>query len=365
MNKVKTIRDSNLELFRILLMLAIVAHHYVVNSGIYQKILSSSPDFNSIFLLLFGAWGKTGINCFLLITGYFMCRQSISLSKFLKLLFIIEFYKVVLWLIFLLSGYEPFSLKIMVKEFLPVTSVASGFSSCFLLFYLCIPFINILIRNLDNKKHLCLLVLLLFIYTILGSLRFEVKFNYVSWFVVVYLIGAYVRCYPCRLFDNTGFWGITSAIMLLLSSLSVVAFFLLKKCDPYFLLADSNKIFAVAISVSLFMWFKNIKIRPSKFINTIALSVFGVLQCHANSNSMRRWLWQDVLKNTEFLDSIWLPLHAVVCVLGVYTICTVIDYLRINFLEKPFFIKWNEKFEPYIISKCYKISSKIKENLKG
>ena len=70
-------RDSNLELYRIITMILIVAHHYVVNSGltdplgpIYQTPLS----FPSIFLLLFGAWGKTGINCFVLITGYFMCK---------------------------------------------------------------------------------------------------------------------------------------------------------------------------------------------------------------------------------------------------------------------------------------------------
>ena len=30
----KTVRNSNLELYRIIVMLAIVAHHYVVNSGL-------------------------------------------------------------------------------------------------------------------------------------------------------------------------------------------------------------------------------------------------------------------------------------------------------------------------------------------
>ncbi len=58
-------------------MLLIVAHHYVVNSGL---TLDTSPsyqnpmDVKSLFLLVFGAWGKVGINCFVLITGYFMCK---------------------------------------------------------------------------------------------------------------------------------------------------------------------------------------------------------------------------------------------------------------------------------------------------
>lgn len=64
-------RDSNIELFRVIAMLCIVAHHYVVNSGLLElisKTASLTP--NSFFLLFFGWGGKTGINCFLVITGW-------------------------------------------------------------------------------------------------------------------------------------------------------------------------------------------------------------------------------------------------------------------------------------------------------
>lgn len=40
-------RDSNFELFRIVLMLLIIAHHYVVNSGVAQFY-----DFNNIMNIL-------------------------------------------------------------------------------------------------------------------------------------------------------------------------------------------------------------------------------------------------------------------------------------------------------------------------
>ena len=64
-------RSSNLELYRIFCMLMIVAHHYVVNSGVMSATgpIGENPHAaNSFFLMLFGAWGKTGINCFLMIT---------------------------------------------------------------------------------------------------------------------------------------------------------------------------------------------------------------------------------------------------------------------------------------------------------
>ena len=86
-------RDSNIELFRIISMILIVAHHYVVNSG----LTGNGPVFEnpwspaSLFLLIWGAFGKIGINCFVLITGYFMCLSNISVKKFVKLFFEVMF----------------------------------------------------------------------------------------------------------------------------------------------------------------------------------------------------------------------------------------------------------------------------------
>ena len=69
-------RNSNIELFRILSMLMIVAHHYVVNSGLLDCIdAQNTLQLRDYFLLLFGLGGKTGMNCFVLITGYFMCTS--------------------------------------------------------------------------------------------------------------------------------------------------------------------------------------------------------------------------------------------------------------------------------------------------
>ena len=82
-------RSSNIELYRIIVMLLIVAHHYVVNSGVIQLVdnsISTGDNLcNALFYSIFGAWGKTGINSFVLITGYFTCKSTITLRKFLKL----------------------------------------------------------------------------------------------------------------------------------------------------------------------------------------------------------------------------------------------------------------------------------------
>ena len=91
------IRNSNIELFRIISMLVIVAHHYVANSGVINEIVGiTEPQLKDYFLLIWGWGGKTGINCFVLITGYFMCKSQITAEKFIKLLAEVEFYNIII-----------------------------------------------------------------------------------------------------------------------------------------------------------------------------------------------------------------------------------------------------------------------------
>lgn len=200
------IRNSNLELYRILLMMAIVAHHYVVNSGLMPILQDEPLSFKSGFFYLFGMWGKTGINCFVLITGFFMCKTEITWRKFLKLVLEVEFYKIVLFFIFYLTGYSSPSFKDFLKIFLPISDVKTSFTSCFILFYLFIPFLTILVKNLSRKQHQLLIALCLFIYTFLGMISsIEVSYNYVTWFCILFLIASYIRFYGIPLKRNN--WG--------------------------------------------------------------------------------------------------------------------------------------------------------------
>lgn len=136
-------------------------------------------------MILFGWGGKTGINCFVLITGYFMCTSSITLRKFVKLVAQILFYNVLFYLLFTVTDYEPFSIKEAIKVLIPVRSLTNDFTSCFLVFYLFIPFLNRMVQALTEREHLLLIALCLFAFTILPTLGREVTLNYVVWFCVL------------------------------------------------------------------------------------------------------------------------------------------------------------------------------------
>lgn len=335
-------RNSNLELYRIIVMLFIVAHHYVVNSGLILVMEENPLCVRSVFFYLFGMWGKTGINCFVLITGYFMCMSKICSRKFLKLLLEVEFYKVGIYVIFLLSGYEAFSVSGCIKSIIPMLNITDGFVSCFLVFYLCIPFLNILIHNMSKRGHLLLVALSLFIYTGHGILpQTHVTMNYVSWFCVLYFIASYVRFYGFPIMGRQFSykqWGGVTIVAIFLSMASVIFMLYLSKW-PYWFVSDSHHLMAVVAAVSSFMFFKDMPIGYSRLINKFGASTFGVLLIHANSDAMRRWLWRDTLDNVGHYTDGLFWLRPLVAVLLIFAICAVIDMLRIRFVERPFFEK--------------------------
>ena len=351
-------------------MFLIIAHHYVVNSGILAAggPMDANPmALRTFFLMALGGWGKLGINCFVLITGYFMCKSRITAKKFAKLLLEIMFYKIVIFAVFTIVGYTPFSWKGLVKAILPFTSIKQNFPGCFIMFYLLIPFINIAIQNMTEKQHLRLMLLLLFTYVILGTVfGGNVVFNYITWFTVLYVVASYIRLYPKAIFESTKIWGVLSILALVgtIACIVVLHYLGVKLGKPhgdlfgYKLLIDSNRIVSFVTALCFFMFFKNVKIGYSKFINTAAASAFGVLLIHSGGDAMRTFVWQDLLKVKEMYGSPLLIPHVIGSVIGIYAACAFLDFLRIRLIETPFFKLW-DKVWPKVVSKWEVLEAKI------
>lgn len=323
-------RNSNLELYRIIVMLLIVAHHYVVNSGLMSVMKEEPLHIQSIFLYLFGMWGKTGINCFVMITGYFMCKSHISLRKFMKLLFEIYFYNLIITGTFLLTGYCSPSFSTVFYALVPIQSFGVNFVACFVVFYLLIPFLNLLIQTMNSKLHLRLILLCLLVYSVIGTIpKITLGVNYVSWFVVLYFIASYIRLYRFPIKISNRNWGWLTLLSILISMASVV----------FMAWLSTVHIMALVTALCSFMFFKDLNIRYSKVINLIGASTFGVLLIHANSDIMRQWLWQDILNNVGQYGTNTMVLHAILSVIAIFVICILVDMLRMRFVEKPLFNK--------------------------
>ena len=337
-------RQSNIELLRIFALLLIIAHHLVVHSGLlapYGPIHTNPNSLLNNVLIVLGAYGKTGINCFVLISGYFYCKQSFTLEKYAKLFLEVLFYRVLIHIIFLSSDLEFFSALDYIKIVLPFSSIGTLFVDSFLAFVIFIPFLNKLVQNITKKEHAFLTIVLLFLFTVLGTIKIPgiriSIMNYVSWFIVLYFTSSYIRLYPIKFFQNTLFLLTTSITIFLLSTISVLYCFNNNWKDPYYFVADSNAIFAFLLGLSLFLLFNSIKIPFNRIINTFAAGAFGVLLIHDHSVTMQRWLWNDFLNIANQYNKPHVLLLYAIYICSIFVICSLLDQIRIHLIEKKLF----------------------------
>ena len=151
---------------------------------------------------------------------------------------------------------------------------AIQFTSCYLLFYLLILYLNILIKQLNQKQYMRLLGIVLLIYTTIPSVsKMSITFNYVSWFCIIYLIGAFIRLYGDQIAFLTRHIGMKCVVSFAVAAASIVVGTFFSNADNiryWYFVTDSNKFLALVPAVFAFIWFKNLKIGYSRVINATA-----------------------------------------------------------------------------------------------
>lgn len=325
-------------------MFLILCHHYVVNSGLLFEMQDNPTSANSLFFYLFGMWGKTGINCFVLITGYFMCTSTITLRKFLKLYLQVVFYGFLFLVAHSIWDGECVSVKDTVLTLLPFRNIVSdSFFQAYIVWWLFIPFLNVMIRGLSKKQHLYLIVLCVSVFSCYSWIPYTyIALNPICWFSTIYVIAAFLRLYPDAVpriaVSKPG--GVFAACVVL-SMVSVVFLsFWNDYCNvrevPYSLVSDFERPMALVTSVVSFHYFLNLKIGYSKLINLIGASTFGILLLHTNPHIVH-WLWVIACDCAHHYDTNYYWAYAIgVCVV-IFATCSFIDIIRINTIEKWMF----------------------------
>ncbi len=337
-------RETNFEAYRIILMLLVVMHHFVVNSGVMTAISYDLSARRALLYLTVGMWGQSALNGFVLISGFFMCNKNVTAGKYARLLAEIMFYRLAIAAVFWCTGYEPFTAKALITALLPVTNVKDSATQAVLVVYLCIPFLNRMLHALTKKQHLLLLLLAGFIFPFCSTFKFMTfAAEYSPWFCAVYCIGAFIGMHPGKMYRKRELWGLAMMFSMVISFASVLNCVNAKN-SPYIYMNEPYKVLPLLNAVFSFLFFGGLKLPYSRAINKVASAAFGVLLIHTAGAPMRRFLWTDLLKVSKgyWLSAPLMLAHVAGCVLGVYIVCTVIDLLRSRFLERPLFRLWDK-----------------------
>ena len=333
-------RNSSIELLRIISMIMIVFHHFAFFGEFNWDMQSLSiPRFWYNFIMM---GGKIGSNIFVLISGYFMVNNTgytFNLKKVLKLWGQVFVYSISIYMIFGFMGMSDLEAKSLLKVFFPITFSSWWFASTYFVLFLIHPFLNILLHCLEKNLYQHLLVLVIICWCIIPTFTTSLyESNSLLWFITLYTIAGYIRIYGLNPRFTSKRYFIFCGIFSVLTYLSSVVFtFLGTKWSIFATNATyfygQQKLPDLLIALTLFMTFATLKMSYHKWINIVASATFGVYLIHENS-LVRPFLWSNIFKNAQYQDSLILIPYSILVVAAVYVICTLIDLLRQQVIEK-------------------------------
>lgn len=121
-------RNSNIELLRIVSMVLIAMFHFSVH-GTWPEGGPLASD-TAVEMLSFG--GKIGVNCFVLITGYFMVHGHLKVQSLLRIALQTWFYSFAILAIFAIAQPDLITPDRLRKAVTPITSGEYWFITCYL-----------------------------------------------------------------------------------------------------------------------------------------------------------------------------------------------------------------------------------------
>lgn len=331
------LRQSNIELLRIVAMLLIVAHHFAAHSGFNYPL--QNITINRLWIQFIQIGGKIGVDLFVLISGYFLIsQQTIKTSKVIKLWGQIIFYSVTIFLIFTVCGIEPFGIIGIIEHIAPVTFSQWWFVSTYFVLYLLFPYINRLLYTFDRKQYVLFLAVLLLFWSVIPSFtgqRFES--NTLIWFFVLYAVAGYIKLFDFKTdLSCRKLFGISFAF-LILTFLSAVIFDIIGTKIPSVgihatFFYDMQRLPILIVSVLTFVGFTKLNIGYHKLINITASTTFGVYLIH-DYRYMRPFIWNMIFNNAAYAESNLLIPHSLLVIAIVFIGCSIIELARIYLIE--------------------------------
>lgn len=355
------IRNSNIELLRILVMFGIILTHISIKTGFVYP--TNAITVNRLWIQILYMLGSMGNVCFILISGYFLIHKSnIEVKHIFKIWLQMFFYSFGITLLFMIFKIEEISIIQLLKSCLPVGFEFWWFASTYFIVYLLSPYINRLLQSFNQREFKKFLFLLLSLWSILPIfIPSTYGANELIFFIMIYSVGAYLGEYVDDYKSKHYFKYSMICIVSLIGSIVVMDIIGLK--IPIFAIKYKhflylNELPMIVTCVFLFLGFKNLKIKNSKIINKIATTTFGIYLIH--EHPLMRNVLNNFINSLQLTNSIYLIPLSLIIGLVIFIVCSCIDFMRIQFIEKKLFDKLYSKLE-----NIEKKLLKIKKVLKG
>lgn len=329
------LRNSNIELLRIVSMLMVVVLHFN-NNGANTGIVNM-PEVLTERL----TWGflveslcLVAVNCFVLISGYFAIKLKVrSLLKFYLQCFIIGLFSY-LFYIGLSGGFSTwqsaeglFTMKILIERLLAFTHNGWWFVVSYVGLMLLSPLLNSAVDNMTRKRFLHSLILFSIVILYLGWYQKVEVTNYgnsLISFIWIYLLGRYigkhVQIESIRKYRWLWLAGYLISALALFGMIMLRYHFSIEMHYPL----DYNNPFVVVAAMMLLFFFLSFSFR-SKVINGIASSVFAAYLIQESCYFGHEWLYPQMREMFVHVSDGWRILALLGISIVFMLLCVLVD----------------------------------------
>lgn len=340
-------RESGLELMRILGMLMIIAYHYFLHGG-YTSEQLYVYQWQSLYITAFGAFGRMACGAFALTSGYYLIvrEKKYHYRRIIPLIAELIFYSFGALAVVSIFQLRELSMAEYVKSLVPVVW-GNWYVVNYILLYMLVPFLNLWLRNMNEKAYGRFLMIVLVFWSVIPSIMPDSwEFSHMDFFLVMYVMGGGIRLHwekKMRWRNRWNLVGLMVAMLLVwlyMTSVSILGHLLnapwiVEKASRF---CSYNYIPGVLFAVCMFLFFNRLRF-SCRAVNYLAASMVGIYLIHDN-DLLRSVIWEKVSPNPLYIASPWI--HAPMKVLTVFLICLMIDFIRRLTVEKVF-LKWFTK----------------------
>lgn len=216
-------RNSGVELLKIIAMMMIVLFHVVQTLSsdpseypfhdYVMKIGSSTQSVQQIVLALISFFGNIGNTVFFVCSAWFLLDQNRSgKQKILQILLDVWVVSICILIIVLVLKHGQLRGSLILKQLFPTLFANNWYMTCYVLFLGLYPFLNRMIRQISQKTHLRIAMVLFFLYSVCGGINpfinhfFEASgFFFSSTLIVwtmIYFMIAYMKLYMPKTAGN-------------------------------------------------------------------------------------------------------------------------------------------------------------------
>ena len=338
-------RNSNIELLRLVLMAFVVLLHFNNDTMGGAFVLVKDLPLENTILRLFEAFCICAVNCFMIVSGYFLyTNYKIKFSKVFDILAIVIFYNYFNYFCEIIFLNEPFSIRRIIGCIFP----ANYFAIFYVICYILSPFVAKCFRDIPVKSANFLIAILSFVFIVIPTFLDIANdlhifkdpgflspisligngggYTIVQFFVMLSL-GMWLR--------KSEFCPASWKLFLTYAFSSLAIFFCQKKIPAY----NYDFIFNVTAAVSIFLLFNKLKIQ-SNVINFASKSCFAIFCIHtrafANAVWRRYFITADHIQAGTDLAILWMLLS----VFFMFFSCLAISFvMRGIFCKIKFYIE--------------------------